>query len=156
VPAAGGDRPDAPGAGRGLLHRLQKRIAHLRKQLRMLVAVDEIRLASEQLLERRQLHHQFAVDHLDIEPPHSLRAAAAERQKHAAIGRPEMDRQRRERAVSVACRPIAQRGLLAATSCRAATSSRPIAAPTTITDVALRRPRPIRSRMARLTPSAIP
>ena len=35
-------------------------------------------------------------------------------------------------------------------------ASRQIAAPTTITDVALRRPRSMRSRMARLTPSARP
>ena len=62
----------------------------------------------------------------------------------------------RNGAVSVACSPIAQRGLLAATSCNAATSARPIEGPTTITEVALRRPREIRSRMARLTPSASP
>ena len=51
-------------------------------------------------------------------------------------------------------KPLA--GLLAAMSCKAATSARPIAAPTTITEVALRRPREIRSRIARLTPSASP
>ena len=62
----------------------------------------------------------------------------------------------RNGAVSVACRPIAQRGLAAATVLSAATSSRPIAGPTTITDVALSRPRPIRSRMARLTPGRKP
>ncbi len=62
----------------------------------------------------------------------------------------------RNGAVSVACRPIAQRGLAAATRFSAATSSRPIAAPTTITEVAFSRPRPIRSRIARLTPSLKP
>ena len=37
-----------------------------------------------------------------------------------------------------------------------ATSVRPIDGPTTITEVALRQPREIKSRMARLTPSASP
>ena len=60
------------------------------------------------------------------------------------------------RPPSLACSPITQCGLFAATSCNAATSLRPIAAPITITEVALRRPREIRSRMARLTPSASP
>src|SRR5439155_1223269 len=50
--------------------------------------------------------------------------------------------------------PFCQR--LLAASCKAATSSRPIAGVTTITEVALRRPRSIRSRMARLTPGLIP
>ena len=48
------------------------------------------------------------------------------------------------------------RGLFAATSCNAATASRPMAGPTTITEVALRRPPSISWRIARLTPSLRP
>ena len=59
-------------------------------------------------------------------------------------------------AVSVTCRPMAQRGLPAAAASSATTSSRPIEGPTTITEVALRRPRSIRSRIARLTPGLMP
>src|SRR5580700_8738368 len=36
-----------PGVGRSRLHRLEKRVAHPGKQLRMLVAIDKIRSASE-------------------------------------------------------------------------------------------------------------
>ena len=40
-----------PGAGCGLFHRRQERVAHLRKQLRVLVTVDKIRRAAEQFAE---------------------------------------------------------------------------------------------------------
>src|SRR4051794_22396844 len=36
----------------------QEAIAHLRKQLRMLMTIDEIRCSAEQILERCELHHQ--------------------------------------------------------------------------------------------------
>jgi hypothetical protein len=56
----------------------------------------------------------------------------------------------------VTCSPIAQRGLFATDACSAAAASRPIAGVTIITEVALSRPRSIRSRIARLTPSLKP
>ena len=62
----------------------------------------------------------------------------------------------RNGADSVTCNPIAQRGLVFAAAWSASTSPRSIAGPTIITEVALRRPRSIRSRMARLTPGLMP
>jgi len=58
--------------------------------------------------------------------------------------------------VSTACRPIAHRGFAAAADFNASISSRPIAGPITITEVALMRWRSISSRMPRLTPGLMP
>ena len=60
------------------------------------------------------------------------------------------------RPLTMHFRPIAQRGLAFAAAVSASTSSRPIAGPTTMVEVALRRPFSIRSRMARLTPGLMP
>ena len=90
-------RTQAPGAA--CLHRGQKCVAHLRKQLHVLVAVDEIRRAAEQLLESRELHHQLVLDHLGIEPPQQARCAACSgngRNMPPSTGRKCM-RQRTER-----------------------------------------------------------
>src|SRR4030081_2025011 len=46
-----------PGVGRSFFHRRQERIAHYRKQLRMLMTVDEVRGAAKQFVESRKLHH---------------------------------------------------------------------------------------------------
>src|ERR1700722_10923121 len=56
-----------PGAGSGFLDRRQKCVADLRKQLRMLVTIDKIRRAAEQLAESRELHPHFGMDDLGIE-----------------------------------------------------------------------------------------
>ena len=58
-----------PGVGRGFLHRAQEGVAHLRKQLHVLVAVDEIGRAAEHLLERGELGQKFVLDQAGIEPP---------------------------------------------------------------------------------------
>ena len=58
-----------PGAGRGFLHRAQEGVAHLREELRVLVAVDEIGRAAEQLPEGRELGQKFVFDQAGIEPP---------------------------------------------------------------------------------------
>ena len=87
-----------PGVGRGFLHRRQERVAHLRKQLRMLVAVDEIRRAAEQFAEGRKLHHQFGMDDFGIEPPQQARAQQFRKgQEHAAIERLKVHGQRTKR-----------------------------------------------------------
>ena len=101
---------------------------------------------------------KFVLDHPRIEPPQQARSQQRrKRQEHAAVERPEMHRQRTERRRQRRVQADgAARARSPRRSCSAATSSRPIAAPTIITDVALRRPRAIRSRMARLTPSASP
>ena len=69
--ASGARRPPwrTQAFGRGLLHRRQKSLAHLRKQLRMLMAVDEIRRPAERFAEGGELHHQFGTDDFGIEPP---------------------------------------------------------------------------------------
>ena len=60
----------------------------------MLVAVDEIRRAAEQIAEGRKLHRQFGVDDFGIEPAHQAGAQQfRKRQEHAAVDRPEMHRQ---------------------------------------------------------------
>src|SRR6266704_3151146 len=56
-----------PGVGRSFLYRRQERIAHYRKQLRMLMTVDEIRGAAKQFVESRELRHQFCADDFRIE-----------------------------------------------------------------------------------------
>ena len=56
-------------AGGGFLHRAQEGVAHLREELRMLVAVDEVGRAAEQLLERRELGRELVLDQSRIEPP---------------------------------------------------------------------------------------
>ena len=108
----------------------------------MLMTVDKIRRAAEQLAEGRKLRHQFGMDDFRIEPPQQARAQQLRKaQEHAAIERLEMHRQRMERRRQ--CRVQADRAARAGGDggLSAATSSRPIAGPTTITEVALRRPR---------------
>ena len=69
--ASGWRRPPwrTQAAGRGFLHRAQEGVAHPREELRMLVAVDEIGRAAEQLLEGRELGQKFVFDQAGIEPP---------------------------------------------------------------------------------------
>jgi hypothetical protein len=124
----------------------------------MLMAVDEIRRAAEHFLERRELHHQFGADDFGIEPPQQARA-----QQFAGNGRNmppssglKVHRQRTERRGQRGVQADGAARAVRRASCSALTSSRPIAGPTTITEVALRRPRSIRSRMARLTPGLRP
>ena len=146
-------------SGAACLHRGQKGVAHLRKQLHVLMAVDKVRRAAEQLAERRELRSDLGVDDLGIEPPQQagaqqFRQAAGTCRRRAAGSACVSGL---NGAVSVTCRPIAQRGLPAAAAFeRADFVAADRAGPTTITEVALRRPRSIRSRIARLTPGLMP
>jgi hypothetical protein len=64
----------------------------------VLVAVDEIGRAAEQLLEGRELSQKFVFDQAGIEPPQQARAQQVrKRQKQAAVDRPEVHRQRTKR-----------------------------------------------------------
>ena len=64
----------------------------------MLVAVDEIRRAPEQILESHELNQQLVLDHVRIEPPQQARSQhSLKRQEQAAIDGPEVQRQRTER-----------------------------------------------------------
>ena len=147
-----------PGAGRRLLHRLQKRVAHLREQLRVLVAVDEIRRAGRTTPgtppAAPSVRRGSSPDRAAATGPIAAAAETAGTCRHrsaenaSSAGGTAPSASRAGRSRSAGSRPRHPAAPL--------TSSRPIAGPTTITDVALRRPRPIRSRMARLTPSAIP
>jgi hypothetical protein len=59
-----------PGVRRAFLYGAQEAVAHLREKLRVLVTVDEIRRAAEQVVERVELRQHFGVDQFGIEPVH--------------------------------------------------------------------------------------
>src|SRR5882724_12750909 len=65
--------PD-PGRGGRVLDRRQKRVAYLRIELDVLVAVDEIRGTAEHLAEGCKLHLQLRLKDLGIEPAHKAGA----------------------------------------------------------------------------------
>ena len=98
----------------------QKGIAHLREQLRMLMTIDKVGRAAEQILESRELRRQFGMDDFGVEPPQQARAQHLRQRQNMppSSGRKCMV-SGRNGAVSVTCRPMAQRGLPAAVSCSA-------------------------------------
>ena len=64
----------------------------------MLVAVDEIGRAAEQLLERRELGQKFVFDQSRIEPPQQARSQHGRKwQEQTTIERPKVHRQRTKR-----------------------------------------------------------
>ena len=134
-----------PGVGRGCLHRAQERVAHLREQS---ARADGRRRnparGRTDRYERRELRRNFGADHLGIEP---AQQAGSQHLRQAAetappSQRPKAHRQRLKRRgqrdvqADRAARTVARQR-----ACSASTSSRAIAGPTTITEVALIRPR---------------
>ena len=101
--------PD-PGAGRGLRRHLEHRVAHLRKQLHVLMAVDEVGRAAERHDEGFHLRGDLDRQPLDIEP--ALIAAriifcSGGKWPRSSGAKPALSGL--NGAVSVTCRPSAAR-----------------------------------------------
>ena len=102
-PIRAGQRSDPsalaqPGVRRKLARDLEQRVAHLRKQLHMLVAVDEIGRAAEGVDEHPHLARDLARERRAVEPMQSgAREHRAERQERAVPERREILAQRPER-----------------------------------------------------------
>ena len=145
-----------PRRGRALLHHCEQCVADLRQEMHVLVPIDEIRQPSERT---RGTPRSGAPPR---SPQRGHRACAKARAPASAAAtesfrRPRPDETRssgRNGAVRVKCRPIAARPAAASASASASAFAK-LGAPT-ITEVALRRPRAMRSRMARFTAGEMP
>ncbi len=121
------------------------------------MAVDVIRRAAEGVVKGRELRRDLGRDRRAIEPPSSARAIMAPIGRNAprrAGAKPGVSG--RNGAVSVRCRPIATRVAAPSRVASDRASARVKLGATTITEVALSRPRATRSRIAALTAGDMP
>src|SRR5262249_20985575 len=104
-----------PGGGCGAFDRLERRVANLREEMHMLMAVDEVARACECVRERRKLRVDLAGKRYGIEPPHERTAhQCGKRRKRAACERLE----RGQRPESACQRQVqADRSALPAREC---------------------------------------
>ena len=122
----------------------------------VLMAVDIIRRAAEGVLECRELREDLGFEQMRALPMRERAAGHCRQRRERAVGRsgakPEVSGL--NGPVSVTCRPMAAR--VDAASRSALASSREKLGAAVITEVALSRPREIRSRIAALTAGEMP